>query len=212
MDFHARSHKKTSYNKYQFIFELGRDTGKRKRVYKTFNGGSREAKSEFNKLLAEYEKGTILATGRLTLKDYLNNWLKTYVEPNLAPKTYDRYKGIIELRVIPKIGNVQLDKLRPLHLKNFLAEVVKEGRLDGKMGSNGVLKPLSHDSIAYHHRVLHKALACAVKDQLIAINPADAVEVPKPAQVIDDAADKKENVKVLDPEQLDKMLKAASDH
>ena len=84
-------------------------------------------------------------------------------------------------------------------MQNFYREIIEEGRIDGR-------GTLSADSVRYHHRVLHKALDSALKQQLIQANPADAVEVPKPPEIDDE--DSKENVKVLDAEQVERMLEA----
>lgn len=196
---------KVGTNKWRFCFESERVDKKRKRHYKTFTGSKPEARAEFAKLLAEFEKGTYLISSKLTFGDYLVNWLENYGKTRLAPTTFTRYSKIINLRVIPKLGSIPLTKLRPLHLQGFYKQLVEEGRLDGRPGQ------LSHASIIYHHRVVHKALDSAVKQQLISFNPADAVELPKPAQEIDDP-DIKEHVKFLDSNQVDIMLERLKGH
>lgn len=156
------------------------------------------------RLIAELEKGTYIEPSKLTFGDYLRDWLKAREGDNLSPTTLQRYSQIIELRAIPKLGMLPLEKLRPVHLQKFMREVAEEGRLDGKEG------PLSHDSIRYHYRVLHKALEDAVKMQLLPYNPANAVTVPKPPQELD-GEDAKEEVQVLTAEEVEVMLETAKD-
>ncbi|MDK2888324.1 MAG: hypothetical protein PWP72_1202 [Thermoanaerobacter sp.] len=186
------------------VIDVGRDpaTGKRKRIYRAFRGTKREAEKEMARLIAELEKGTYIETSKITLGEYLLRWLEDYGKTRLAPTTYRRYSQIINLRVVPKLGMIPLGKLRPIHLQQFYRELLEEGKKNGKEG------PLSAASITYHHRVIHKALGTAVKQQLIPVNPADAVELPKSPQVIDDV-DSRENIKVLDAGQVETMLEAA---
>lgn len=162
-------------NKYKFVFELGRGSGKRKRHTCTFEGGKREAEKEFARMLLEIEKSSHLSPDKLTVANYLKTWIETY---KVSKRTRQRYEGIINLRLIPKIGGLQLKKLNPLDIKKMYAEILKDGRLDGKPGD------LSNDSLKYIHVVLHRALECAVLDTLINSNPADAVQAPK--TIVDD--------------------------
>lgn len=183
--------KKHGPGKWLITVEAGKDpgTGKRKRIRRVFEGKKADAERELARLVAEAEKGTFLDTSKMTFGEYLTAWLEDYGSIRLSPTTQRRYSQIINLRVIPKLGQVPLNQLKPFHIQNFYRQLIEEGRLDGK-------GPLSHASIVYHHRVIHKALDSALKQQLIQVNPADAVEIPKPPPTIDDA-DEVENVKVL---------------
>lgn len=198
---------KRSKKSWTIVIEAGRDpaTGKRKRIKRAFQGTKREAEKEMARLIAELEKGTYIEPAKLTLGEYLQEWLDECEIRNLSPTTIRRYTQIVKLRVIPKIGMIPLDKLKPIHLQKFLHEIIEEGRLD----KPGV--PLSNDSIKYHYRVLHKALQDAAKRQLIPVNPADAVDLPKAQPEIEDENDFQENVQVLTPEQVEIMLDAAKD-
>ncbi len=46
------------------------------------------------------------------LSDFLAYWLKDIVEPNLAPKTYEKYEMFSRLHIIPHLGGKRLDKIR----------------------------------------------------------------------------------------------------
>src|SRR5262249_33594567 len=67
---------------------------------------------------------------------------------------------------------VILSKLQPAQISNAYAKALASGRRDGKGG-------LSPRTVHHMHRVLKQALGQAVKWQLLARNPADAVEPPK---------------------------------
>lgn len=194
---------KRSDKSWTIVIDLGRSSsGKRNRIYRTFRGNKREAEKELARLITEFDKGIYIEPSKLSFGQYLEEWLENYGRIRLAATTYRRYEQIIKLRVIPKIGIIPLQKLRPAHIQKFLREIVEEGRLD-KPGES-----LSHDSIIYHYRVIHKALESALKQQLIQINPAKAVELPKSLE-IEDNEDTKENIQILDKEQIEIMLEAA---
>nr|WP_277998841.1 N-terminal phage integrase SAM-like domain-containing protein [Moorella sulfitireducens] len=67
---------------------------------------------------------------KLKFGEYLEQWLENYGRTRLAPTTYRRYSQVINLRVIPKLGDIPLEKLRPIHLQEFYRWMVENGRLD----------------------------------------------------------------------------------
>ncbi len=71
------------------------------------------------------------------------------------------------------MGGYELSKLRPLHIQGFYTSAVTSGRKDGKGG-------LSAQTVLHFHRLIHRALGQAVRWQLLARNPAEAVEPPRP--------------------------------
>jgi integrase len=77
------------------------------------------------------------------------------------------------------LGSIPLVKLQPLHIQAYLADALQNGRLDSKAGQG---KGLSPRTVCHHHRVLSEALGRAVKWQLLARNPAAAVEPPRVEQ------------------------------
>jgi integrase len=103
--------------------------------------------------------------------EYLRKWLSDYAKPNVSGKTFERYEGIVEKDLIPGIGSLAIGKLQPLHIQGLYSEQLLNGRKRG-----GGLSP---QTVLHHHRVLRKALAQAVRWNLIVANPADRVEPPR---------------------------------
>ncbi|MDD4169585.1 MAG: tyrosine-type recombinase/integrase [Desulfotomaculaceae bacterium] len=136
------------------------------------------ARREANRLLTEYalaiEKGQLVDSGRLTFADFVERWIRDYAEGNLAPKTLFRYKEILENRILPAMGHLKIEQIRPSHLMEFYANLSEEGiRLDGRPGK------LSDSTILYHHRILSSILKDAVQWQVIVSNPCERVKPPK---------------------------------
>lgn len=149
-------------------------TGKRKRTTK--RGFLTKADAEvFLLKINNQQNQNILVTPKIILvKDFLLDWLKSYVEVNVKETSYYGYKRIIEKHLIPNLGGLDLKKLSALDIDKLYAFLRKEGRSDGKGG-------LSPKTIQYTHRVFNEALSYAVKKKLIFINPMSSVDnIPKP--------------------------------
>lgn len=158
---------------YSIIIETGRDiNGKRQQKWFSGYKTKKEAEKEMVKLLNQLETNTFINPEKITLAEYLKQWLSDYVEVNLAQKTIEGYKVNIERHIIPAIGSILLQKLQPIHIQRFYKEKLENGRINGKGG-------LSAKSVIYIHRVLRKALAQAVRMQLVPRNAADAVDLPR---------------------------------
>lgn len=178
---------------YSIIVDLGRDSeGKRKQ--KWFNGykTKKEAEKALTTVLHQLQNNTYIEPSKLTVADYLTNWLETYVDVNLSPTTIAGYRVNIIKHVIPKLGNIQLQKLQSYHIQELYNEKLLKGRIDNTGG-------LSAKSVVYIHRVLRKALQQAVKMQLLQRNVADFIELPKV---------KRFNPTILNDTQIQNMLNA----
>ncbi len=137
-----------------------------------------QARREAEKLLAEFvleiEKGLFIEPSKLTFKDFADRWLRDYGETNLAPKTLFRYKQILNTRILPAMGHLKIERIKPSHLLDFYANLQEDGiREDGKPGG------LSGKTITQHHRILSSLFNDAVQWQVIGSNPAARVKPPK---------------------------------
>ena len=113
-----------------------------------------------------------------------------YAKPKVSPKTFERYQEMVEGHIRRTLGSYLLPKLAPLHIQAFYSSALAKGRKDGKGG-------LSAQSVVHFHRLLHKAFAQAVKWQLLARNPLQAVEPPKVQRQEMRALDEEETADLL---------------
>ncbi|WP_291652823.1 hypothetical protein [Clostridium sp.] len=81
-------------NKWYYSYETFDSLGNKKRVERVGGVTKKEAQQKLNEALYKRDCGFIESDNTL-LKDYLNNWLETYIKPNRKDNTYYRYKGII---------------------------------------------------------------------------------------------------------------------
>ncbi len=88
----------------------------------------------------------------------------------LKPSTLDSYRDVVERHITPVLGKEPLGKLTPAKVRSWISAKQTE------IGVRG--KPLSSRTVAYYHAVLRKALADAVRDELVGRNVAALVEPP----------------------------------
>jgi hypothetical protein len=74
-------------------------------------GTYKDAQKELTRLLSSADDGTLPDPTRMTVGDYLRAYLDNAL--SLSPKTLERYRELADPQVIPHLGDVKLQKLRP---------------------------------------------------------------------------------------------------
>lgn len=182
-------------NSWRIKFDLGRDdiTGKRRTRLVTVRGKRQDAEKELVRQLGAAHDGTFVDATKISVSEYLTSWLET--THSLSPKTMERFRQLVEQQIVPCLGGIALQKLKPIHVASWHTSILKSG---GKGG-----KPLSPSTVGQAHRVLHLALAKAVKTEIIARNVASNVSPP--------SVERKE-VQCLKAGQMAFVLKALDGH
>ena len=100
---HIRQRSKGSWT---IWVDLGRDpeTGKRKQRTLTVHGSKKDAERELRGILTRIEGGAYVKPTKMTVGEYLENWLRDYVSTNTAPNTADGYSDIVRAHLIPELG------------------------------------------------------------------------------------------------------------
>ena len=109
------------------------ETGKRKRKWHSFAGTKREAQIERSRLVTEFAQGSYVEPSKTTLAAFLDQWL-THIEPQVAPRTHERYEEIARKNVVPLLGQTVLTKLRPEQIAAAYSKALRSGRRDGAGG------------------------------------------------------------------------------
>lgn len=140
--------------------------------------------------LHNLEAGTYIEPHRETVAGLCERWLRDYASANVAPRTFERYAEIVHRHIVPALGSIRITSLRPMHIVTAEQRWLVEGRIDGRGG-------LSPRTVLHHHRLLREILQQAVKWQVLARDPASAVEPPRPART---------DMNVLDRDQAARLL------
>ena len=135
--------------------------------YRYIYGKTRQAVAEkLAKAISERDGGLAFDSGKLTVAEYMDRWLRESARNRLRPKTYEDYAGLTRRHIAPALGHVKLKKLTPLHVQQFYGAKLESG--------------LSKRTVEYLHAVLHSALKQAVRWELVPRNVTEAVDPPRP--------------------------------
>jgi len=131
----------------------------------TFSGPTRKAVTD--KLRAAEraaELGAPIRVEKRTAGAFLTDWLDS-TRPSIRPSTFASYSQIVNLHLVPALGDVPLVQLRPDQVDALLRAKLAAG--------------LSPRRVAYIRAVLRRALGQGVRWSLIARNPAALVDAPR---------------------------------
>ena len=109
------------------------------------------------------------------LKDYILRWQEVHDKNQSRPTTYAAHSYIFKNHILPELGEIPLSKLTVEQVGDFLEERRRFG---------GHRHPgLGEHTMRHIHRLLQQCLDQAIRDGLIADNPARRFHYPKPKKV-----------------------------
>ena len=138
-----------------------------------------EVKDKLRAAIEDSKKLDPVKAGSYTLEQWLKLWYSVYVELQVRYSTREFYHNAIDHHIIPKLGNVKLEKLTMLQIQQFYNELLKSGRVQKKNQPELKEHGLSPRMVQCVHVVLNKALEYAVEEKLILANPAKKCKIPK---------------------------------
>lgn len=118
------------------------------------------------------QQGRYVDRNAITVEAYLRDWLAVHALA-IKPKTHEDYRAIIARYLVPRIGRMRMQAVRPVTISTLYATLLREG---GRSGA-----PLSPRTVNYVHSVLRKAFNDAVVvDQILDSNPVERAKRPRP--------------------------------
>jgi len=146
--------------------ELGWELGKRKRRY-VYGHSHEEVRKALTQLKADHDKGLPIEVidAPRTVGAYLAYWLENRLKMRARPRSYEAFEILIRVHITPALGKIPLRKLEPATIQKFLNERSKSG--------------LSPQTVRHMRTVLRSALNQALKENVIARNPATLVDPPR---------------------------------
>ena len=164
---------KSGITTYQVIVEEESSfaNGKRKRYYKTIQGGKKQAEKVMRDMIHELETRTFVKDNRITVRDFMHQWLEIYVKNQLSPTTVQHYIDQTEKYIIPQFGDTCLQQLKNIDIQKWIFSLQKASPRTGK--------PLSPKTIKNILLNLSAAMKKAVMLELIPKNPCDDLTLPK---------------------------------
>ena len=188
---------RTDGGTWSYRLDLGfDDVGKRRQREIGGFRTKKEAQAALNDALSGVQRGTFVAPSRTTVRDFLELWLDG-VKTEVALTAWVSYRQSVRRYINPHLGSKRLGELSALDVKRWHGVLLTSGRQDGR--------PLATNSVKLAHRVLHRALADAVRWNLIFVNPVSSVRVPKgttPEQRVWTAAEARQFLDALADDRL----------
>ncbi|MFG2542704.1 tyrosine-type recombinase/integrase [Streptomyces sp. NPDC048594] len=111
------------------------------------------------------------AAARAKFAEVADSWLAAQI--HLKRSTRNRYRGVLDVHVIPRWGTTSLDRIHFEDIAEWLADLLSGQATGGRK--------LSPRSVRKAYVVLSRVLGYAVKARRLAVNPALGVPLPKPA-------------------------------
>src|SRR5215831_13778407 len=110
-------------------FDLGSTSSGRQTCYLRVRGTRKDAERELARLVAAVHNGTLVEPSKITVAEYLRAWLSG--AHGLAGKTVERYRQLVEQQIIPHLGALSLQALRPAHVADWHSKLLTSGGKDG---------------------------------------------------------------------------------
>jgi integrase len=156
------------------------------RFSKTVKGTRTEAARELRRLLQAGDDGLHVAPDRITLAQWVADWL-ALKKRSIKALTYERYEAILIQHVVPVIGAIPLQKITAADIDKLYAGLI--------FGPN---------TARLLHIVLKSCFASAVKKKLRADNPVADAEKPSGEARPDEI--------ILDEEELGTLVQGFRGH
>jgi len=144
-----------------------------------------EVQEKLTAALHTRNQGGRLPRGQKTVALFIVPWLEG-MATQLRPRTHEAYASIIRLHILPHIGKRPLRKLQPEDLDHLYSRELASGLSAGTVGNI--------------HRILHRALADALRRGEVVRNVCDLVSPPKQQE---------KEMHALSPAQCQQLLAAA---
>jgi integrase len=139
------------------------EAGRRRQAKRSFRT-KKEARAALTELLAAHRAGTFVAPNRLLLRDLLEPWLDALANQGRKHSTLSGYRSALGAHVLPGLGDVPLQELRPSDLDTLYADLLRGG---------------SAMSTVHHvHAVVNKLLNDAERKGLVVRNVARRANSP----------------------------------
>lgn len=136
-----------------------------------------------------------------TFAAWLDEWFALR-RTRIEPVTWRSYHETADAYLRPHLGPIPLDQLDARTIERLYSDLLHHG---GRRG-----QPLARTTVITAHIVLHKALADAVRLDVLTDNPASKAEVPRIDLTVADAAPRR--VRSWTAEQVRRFLELTADH
>lgn len=156
----------------------------------------KEALTKLHDLQEYYRDVNLNEDYYMLLSDWLDRWLKEYVEPIARYSTFITYQSYINNHIKPILGDKQIGKVTAQHVQQMYSQLLENGRVHRYIDKGPGLHPMTVRAL---HSMFRQTMDEAVKARIIPTNPTDGIDPPKRED---------SSARVLDGQQLSCFMQA----
>ena len=154
----------------------------------------RAAQDWINKTLKENQRSPILDAHKLTISEFLDDWIERCEKREMSPKTVDRYKSSVK-KIKDEIGSIRVQELQTWEVQEMFDSLAKKpinipprkSKLPPEKRRPSRAKKPDEKEVRYPsaatihavHRDFRAAMNYARKIGIIKISPVFGIELPK---------------------------------
>ena len=140
---------------WEYVITL--DSGKRKSFY------AKKRSDALNKYEEWKKSGSITIEKVTTVGEWAEKWLEVYKKGTVSFGTYENYKGYVKNHIVPGLGNLKFEDVRPAHIQQFFRE----------------RQNLSASAIKHIYIALKGVFDTAVENKLCSYSPITRPKFPR---------------------------------
>jgi integrase len=128
-----------------------------------------QAQARLTEILGQIQSGAYVEPSGILFDEFADQWLKNRI--NISGSTWEGYDSYLKAHIKPELGTMKLKDIKHTHIQNLITRLATQPQKSGK--------PLSANTVRKMATMLATLFKSAVKNNLIRINPAKELELPK---------------------------------
>lgn len=153
----------------------------------------REANAGRDEVIGQLHSGTYIVYGKIRVKDFMEFWLEEIMRPRITDDTYMTYRNAIRNYIIPQLGKMYMSTLNQGYIRKLYKTVVDQ-----------------YESVAKIVRTVMKtSLAYALSKNVLSVNPAKGINLPKKIKKAEYRVLKIDEKKTLTLPQVQQLIEAS---
>jgi len=162
---------------YSVVYNYKDENGKTKQKWETCHT-YKEAQKRKTEVESQLINGEFIAPSKLTLEEFLNDFVTLYGEPKWGLKMYDSCIAMIRNYINPLIGHLEVQSITPKTADQFIRKLqkTKPVLINNRKQKNKYVTPCTIEKIV---KLLKVAFKQAVKWEIVTRNPFENSIIPK---------------------------------
>lgn len=162
---------------YSVVYNYKDENGKTKQKWETCHT-YREALKRKTEVENQLMNGDFITPSKLTLEEFLNDFVTLYGEPKWSLRMYDACTAMIRNYINPLIGHLEVQSITPKKADQFIKELQKTEPvlINNRKPKNKYVTPATIEKII---KLLKVAFNQAIKWEVVNRNPFENCIIPK---------------------------------